>query len=384
MNAINFKTRQIDESDCGVACLSSIIIHYGGFVGIEELRELSGTTKFGTTMLGLYQAAEKSGLTAVGGQAGVDYLKELTHPVILHVVIDGYLNHYLVFYYCKNGVFYLGDPAIGVVKYTEQELDKIWLTKTLLELTPNDHFSKVPGVEKEKRKWFLKLVKEDYTILTSVFVLGVFTTLFSMSLLIFIQQLLDTILPSKSESKLVSALAAIGLLIFLRSWLNNIRGNLLNLQGQKFNNRIIDVFFHNLLHLPKTFFVNRKIGELVARMEDTARIQSVIAYLVGDFTKEILSILISFLILFYYSATIGFAVLLSLPIFIFLSALNHKKIVKGHKEVMIANAQKTSNYINTMQSIDTIKVNNKHNYFSNANKRLYGAFQEKIFTYMKN
>ncbi|HAI44653.1 MAG TPA: hypothetical protein DCM40_44420 [Maribacter sp.] len=49
--------RQLDQTDCGVACLLSIIKFYGGSATLESLRKLCGTNRQGTTMLGLYQAA---------------------------------------------------------------------------------------------------------------------------------------------------------------------------------------------------------------------------------------------------------------------------------------------------------------------------------------
>jgi len=64
MNIKNFKktfTLQHDQSDCGVACLSSLTKYYGGDISIEKFRELSGTTKQGTTLLGLYQGANNAG-----------------------------------------------------------------------------------------------------------------------------------------------------------------------------------------------------------------------------------------------------------------------------------------------------------------------------------
>nr|MBP6756349.1 hypothetical protein [Bacteroidia bacterium] len=48
---------QHDMSDCGVACLLSIIKYYNGSGSLERLRELSGTSIQGTSMLGLQQAA---------------------------------------------------------------------------------------------------------------------------------------------------------------------------------------------------------------------------------------------------------------------------------------------------------------------------------------
>ncbi|MBI2283094.1 MAG: peptidase domain-containing ABC transporter [Bacteroidetes bacterium] len=378
-NRTKFSTHQIDESDCGVACLSSVIIFYDGFVGIEELRELSGTTKFGTTLLGLYQAAEKCGFSPRGLKVNSEYLKEITHPVILHVVIDSHLHHYVVLYYYKNGVFVIGDPARGLVKYKESELENIWASKYILELEVNEKFVKVYDAQKKKKRWFFDLFKKDIFPLTSIVIIGFFIATIGLSVSIFTQQLIDNIIPARSIDKLQYSLIGLGLLVLLKSWLTYVRGQLLNQQGRNFNNRIIDFFFRNLLHLPKTFFSNRKIGELVARMDDTTRIQTVIAYIFGDFMKETLIVFISFIILFFYSNKVGLVILASIPIFLFLSLIFHKKVVNSQRELMASNAHKTSNYINTMQSIDTIKANNKQLQFADINRIFYGLFQEKVW-----
>jgi ATP-binding cassette, subfamily C, bacteriocin exporter len=54
-------TLQQGQSDCGVACLLSLVKYYGGDNRLEKLRELSGTTQEGTTLLGLYQSANQIG-----------------------------------------------------------------------------------------------------------------------------------------------------------------------------------------------------------------------------------------------------------------------------------------------------------------------------------
>ena len=52
-------------------------------------------------------------------------------------------------------------------------------------------------------------------------------------------------------------------------------------------------------HLPKPFFDTRKIGELVARLNDSQRIQRVIKVLASNLVIDILVTLISFSFLFY-------------------------------------------------------------------------------------
>ncbi|MBK7636271.1 MAG: hypothetical protein IPJ13_19895 [Saprospiraceae bacterium] len=53
--------RQQDQSDCGVACLLMALKYHGGSASMERLREVSGTTKTGTTLLGLIQGGAQVG-----------------------------------------------------------------------------------------------------------------------------------------------------------------------------------------------------------------------------------------------------------------------------------------------------------------------------------
>jgi len=85
---------QHDQSDCGVACLLSVIKYYEGNNSLEKLREISGTTKQGTTLLGLYQAANGLGFEASGNEADIQALIDHGEPLILHVVIEERLQHF--------------------------------------------------------------------------------------------------------------------------------------------------------------------------------------------------------------------------------------------------------------------------------------------------
>jgi ATP-binding cassette, subfamily C, bacteriocin exporter len=93
---------QQDQTDCGIASLLSIVHFYGGENLLERLRELSGTLITGTTMLGLYQCAELIGFDVKGVRINIDFLEAQTQPCILHVVIDGKMEHYVTYYGIKS------------------------------------------------------------------------------------------------------------------------------------------------------------------------------------------------------------------------------------------------------------------------------------------
>jgi len=192
---------QHDQSDCGVACLLSLIQYYGGVHTLEELRILSGTTREGTTLLGLYQAANQLGFEAEGNEATIEVLKDYLDPLILHVKIEE-LEHYIVCYGYKDGFFIIGDPAKGVEKLSTEELDKLWVSKACLTLSPTEKFQRKKSEQQAQWTWLLGLVKEDARLLTLSAVLGIIIAILGLAMAIFSQKLIDSILPSKDLDRL--------------------------------------------------------------------------------------------------------------------------------------------------------------------------------------
>ncbi len=371
--------RQHDASDCGVACLLAIIKFYGGDSSLDELRRQSGTHKQGTTLLGLYQAAADLGFDAAGKEGDLEHLKQLKEPVVLHVVTPEQRNHYFVCYGWEKDKFIIGDPAEGITYLNETALASQWQSRACLVLTPNTNFTKASVQQKNKKKWFWKLLKPDVRILKFSIVLGVAVAVLGMALSVFSQKLIDDILPSGQIEKLVGGVGLLLLLLLVRIALSGLRDYFLIFQSRAFNIRIIDSFYSSLLYLPKPFFDTRKIGELVARLNDTSRIQRVIQQVVGNALIDSIVVLISIGFLCYYdwkSAVISIAVI---PIFAFLFYNYNKKIIQAQRDVMKAYAINESNYISTMQGIAEIKNNNRQPIFKALNQNVYGLFQNRIF-----
>ena len=371
--------QQHDQSDCGVACLASVIRFHGGESKLEKLRELSGTSKQGTTLLGLYQAANQLGFEAGGYEADMENLKKIETPVILHVVMDERLNHYVVCHGYENEVFTIADPAKGISTYTAEALLAIWKTKTLLQLKPNAQFVKKEAIKFRKKNWVINLVKEDYNLLAVALFLGIIITILGMATAVFSQKLIDEMLPARDISKLTLGLSLLGVLLISRSGLSYLRGLFLIRQSKDFNNRIINKFYGALLHLPKSFFDTRKTGALIARMNDTSRIQGAISYLAGNIIIDILILIISSSFIFTYSWEIGVLALVSIPLYALLVWRYNQQIIDSQKEVMGAYAKNESNYVDTMQGIAVIKGSNKEALFEAVTKTVYGFFQDKIF-----
>jgi ATP-binding cassette, subfamily C, bacteriocin exporter len=273
--------RQHDQADCGVACLQSILQYWGKTISMEQLRDWSGTNASGTTMLGLKQAAIQAGLLVEGYEADLDSLKTCEDICILHVVVNNSFYHYLVYWGYDEALqrYIISDPGKGLVEeYTAGELDEVWQSKTLLLFKPATEIPATENIRPASQwSWMWSFLQEDLNLLGMAVVIGVAIAILGISTAVFSQQLIDHILPNKDHLRLFSGIGLLLMLLLARGALGYVRQLFLLRQARDFNLRIVHYFFESLLHLPKTFFDNRRTGDLVARMHDTSRIQRTVS-----------------------------------------------------------------------------------------------------------
>lgn len=372
----NIFTKQHGEFSCGLACLSMVVKFHGGYVKQEDLRSISGTTLQGSTLLGLYQASEKLNFKPEAYKADIGSLKEITTPTILHVTKNK-TEHYVVCFEFKEDKFIIGDPADENIKLlTVDELLDIWQSKALLILKPTDSFVKTSNEKKERYFWIRKILKDDISILSVAFVLGVFIALLGLTTAVFSQRLIDDLLPTKNFEKIVSGIILFVFILLARNGLDYVRNIFLLRQTKDINNRLVDVFFSKILFLPKSFFDSTKTGEIITRLNDSGRIQQTLTYIVGNVTIDFLALLFSIVYLFIYSWKMALIASLSIPLFGILVIIFNKRIIVGQRNVMVSRAAVEGQLIDFIQGVDDIKVNNKQNLFKQSIQVLYGIFQE--------
>jgi ATP-binding cassette, subfamily C, bacteriocin exporter len=375
----NSSILQHDSSDCGAACIVSVIRYYGGSSNIEKIRSLSGTTCSGSSMLGLYQAANQCGMDATGYEAAVRDIIDYANILILHVAPEPGLEHYIINYGYNNGKFIIWDPAKGLEFMSEVELGRIWISRKCLGLKPNSSFKSEYENNKGKKAWLLKTIRPEKDLLIISVAIGVLMSALGVVMAVFTQKLIDKILPSGEIKVLIYYSILVLILLSSRIVFSAIRQFLLLTQGKSFNSRIMDDFYSALLFLPRSFFDTRKTGDFVARLNDTVRIQRVIAEITGAYIIDILILCVTTLMLFYYSTVSGIMSLVCIPTFYFLVFGWNKKIISAQHAVMSGYALSESNFINSLGGITEIKSMNWQNDFSVKNNIVYSDFQNRAF-----
>ena len=158
--------KQPGAKDCGPTCLRIISRFYGKNIPLQQIRNLSETTREGSSLLGLSEAAENLGFKSLGIQ--IDF-KTLVEEVPLPCIVHWNKQHFVVVYKIDNsGKVYISDPSYGLISYTKEEFIKFWIGNNaeenteegvvlLLETTPT--FFKNDFNEEESKASFSFLSK---------------------------------------------------------------------------------------------------------------------------------------------------------------------------------------------------------------------------------
>src|SRR5205814_3904621 len=76
--------RQMEDADCGAACLAMVLGYLGQRADLGELRELTGADRDGVTALAIVNAARACKLRARGVKADLDDLRHVPRGSVLH------------------------------------------------------------------------------------------------------------------------------------------------------------------------------------------------------------------------------------------------------------------------------------------------------------
>lgn len=368
------------SSDCGVACLASVIRYFGGERSLEHLRLLSGTAIPGTTVLGLVEASRQIGLEGDAFRVkDLQHLDELEFPAILHVVIDQKFSHFVVCYGKKGNQYLLMDPAIGKKWVSEVGLLEIWQSRTLVLIRPGSEFETSASSRQKKRKWILDLIRPDLPILLISGFLGLVVTVLGLAVAVFSQKLIDEFLPNQAWQKLSLGLVLLFVLLIGRSVLSYLRSSILVRQSKELNLRLITGFFEQLLGLPKVFFDSRKVGDITSRMNDSRRIQRAVSVLITELIVDSFVVIVTTVSIFLYSWEIGCWVAVFLPVYFIMVYRYHRPIQKVQKALMVSYSGSESGFIDTLTGIGAVKGESKEGLFMEANQRGYRQFQEDAF-----
>lgn len=273
---------QLDQMDCGPACLSMIASEYGKKYSLQYLRENSFITREGVSLLGIREASEKIGFEVTTTKQNTEILQmqNALFPCILH----WNKNHFVVLkkitknFITKKISYKIADPSHGIICLKEEDFKKSWLSDKndgiAMFLTPTTEFyNNTPEREKEiTLKFILSYLKPYKKQLSTMFLLLLLGSLGTLIFPFLTQNLIDKGVNSKNMHFITIILLA-QLCLFIGSLtIEMIRNWIMLFMGAKISITIISEFLEKLLQLPIKFFDTKMMGDFSQRIKDNEKI----------------------------------------------------------------------------------------------------------------
>src|SRR5665213_1008614 len=318
--------------------------------------------KEGVSLLGISNAAEKIGFRTLGVKLTSEQLKEAELPCILH----WRQYHFVVLHKIKNHLYYLADPAAGLVKLSEEDFNRNWQADKentagiALLLAPTPQFYEQEDEKGREIRWsFLLryLITYRKLVIQLLFGLGI-GSLLQLITPFLTQSIVDIGINTRNLNFVyIILIAQIALVIgrvsveFIRSWI------LLHI-STRVNISIVTDFLIKLMKLPMGFFDTKMTGDIMQRMNDQKNIQS---FLTGTTLTTIFSmfnLLVFSVVLAYYNISIFFVFAVSSALYTawIVLFLKHRRAL-NYKSFEVS-ASNQSNIVQLVGGMQEIKLNN--------------------------
>lgn len=360
--------KQPDAKDCGPTCLRIIAKHYNKSIPLQQIRTLSETTREGSGLLGLSNAAERLGFRTLGVKIDFDTLvAEAPLPCIVH----WNKNHYVVVYTIdKTNKVYVSDPSYGLISYKKEEFIKHWIGENanekteegialILETSPSFYDNEFDDEVKKSSFTFLSRYLIKYKSLVIQLAVGLLAgSLLSLILPFLTQSIVDIGIQNQDLNFIYLVLVAQVMLFIGKMGIDIIRSWILLHLSTRINISIISDFFIKLMKLPISFFDTRMTGDIMQRINDHHRIEQLLTSSSLNTLFSMVNLIIFSIVLLIYDYRLFVVYLIGAILYIAWISFFLKKRKELDYKMFSQVSQEQSMVIELINGMQEIKMHN--------------------------
>jgi ATP-binding cassette subfamily B protein len=341
---------QASETDCGAACLAMVLRFWGKNVAITRLRELAQVGREGTTLQALADAGEAVGLRARGVRAVYAHLEKAELPAVAHW--EGF--HYVVVYEARPDRVVLADPAVGLRRMRRDEFLAGW-TGYLLLLTPTPMLRELTESRTTLGR-YLPLIRPHRRLLAEILLASLLLQLFGLAMPVFTQLIVDKVLVHENRPLLDVLLLGMLVVALFQAATVSLRQYLLVHTTRRIDLEMLVAFYRHLLALPLRFFEERRVGDILKRFNENAKIRHLLTGRAVGVLLDLLTIVAYLGLMLAYSPDLTLVAALFLPLYAALVLVMTPVLQRQYREAFQRSAEAESHMVETVTGIGTVKA----------------------------
>ncbi len=348
---------QMENLECGAACLAMILAFHGKWLPLEQVRSDCGVSRDGSSAKNMLRAARAYGLDAAGYRLEVADIRKAEFPVIIH----WNFNHFVVLNGFKKNRAVLNDPARGTVEVSMDEFDKSF-TGITLTFSKTERFA--PGGKPKSMLGFARSrLKGAFVPFVFVILTGILTAAAGIVTPVFSRIFMDRILTGNNPEWLYPFIfAMVGLLLFQLAvtiintlYMLKIRGKLAIVANTS--------FFWHVLRLPMEFFSQRMAGDIASRQSSNEGIAETLITQLAPVLLNTAMLVFYLVVMINYSLLLTVVGLAATLVNMWVARVISQKRMNLTRGQMRDSGKLAATTMSGIQMIETIKASGAENGF---------------------
>jgi ABC-type bacteriocin/lantibiotic exporter with double-glycine peptidase domain/CRP-like cAMP-binding protein len=342
--------RQLDEMDCGAACVAMICRHFGREVAPSHIRMAVGTGADGTSLRGIQRGGEHVGLEVRAIKSSKDRIDRLALPAIIHW--GG--NHWVVLYAVGDDRAWIADPARGLRRVSREAALHNWSGYAALP-TATPRLAEAP-LGKASVGWLAAFIRPHRRVLALGLLLGFVAAGLEMLFPVLTQQVVDHVILPRSYTRLYLLTAAMVVLLILSLAVTMVQRRILTRAAVEIDVQTLDYITSRLLGLPMSYFETRRTGDIDRRLDGVRQIRRMVVQGGLRGLTAATQFIVAVAIMFVYSALMGGLFLLTVPLYTVLMRYSSRRVAPTFEALEEEQGRFRSRQIDGIKGIATIKA----------------------------
>lgn len=342
--------RQIDEMDCGAACVAMLCRAFGRNVSMTSIRYAVGTSTDGTTLRGLVRGGNEVGLEMRAIKSSPDRVETLPLPAIVHW--KG--NHWIVLHRIDGDRLRIADPARGLRTEPRADLEQNWSGYAVLA-APTERLAQAPrgGLDLH---WLWPFVRPHRRRLLVALVLALLVAGLEMTIPVFSQLIVDRVIARHRVSLLYELAGGMLGVVALAVAITIGQRFMLARTASKLDADTLDFLSGRLLRLPMRYFESRRTGDIERRLSGMRQIR---AALIQDGVIALAAtaqLVVAVAIMFRYSWSLALLYCACAPLYAGLMRYSQTRLRPVFDAVEEGSGRYQSQQIDAIRGIETVKA----------------------------
>jgi HlyB family type I secretion system ABC transporter len=364
---------QLDEADCGAACVAMICRHFGRVVSISLVREAVHTATDGTSLAGITRGADELGLAARSVRASKSRLDELPLPAVVHW--EG--NHWVVLYAVHDGHVRVSDPARGLRRIPREDFIEKWSGYASL-VSATERLAQIPET-KPSLRWLAPFVRPHVGRILIAVLLACAAAGLQLVLPILTQVVVDRVLPNHDLNLLYVLIAAIAGVLLAMTGATILQRYLLSRVAVLFDVATIDFVTSRLLDLPMSYFNTRRTGDIERRIQGVRQVRVFLVQSGVQALTSVTQLIAALVLMLVYSWKLALVFLATVPLYAWLMRFSAKRLRPMYDSLEEAYGKYQSAQIDAIRGIETVKAMAAEQAFRGVMLRQFQGLADRVF-----